>query len=181
MNNPSILSVIGDYVHLRRMGREHKGLCPFHAEKTPSFAVNEDKNVFYCFGCGFGGDVFTFIQQIKGVDFKTAARHLGMETYRPHPEDLRRKDEAKTIVQWAYGTSIRLRNILLEIGNQIHTCKLARKEPYADREFIVWHEAALMRQWAILCDLDDDLNNPKTAIELWAQREDIEHLVEMIA
>ena len=59
----SILEVVSDYVALKKTGRNHKGLCPFHSEKTPSFMVNEEKQIFHCFGCGEGGDVFTFLMK----------------------------------------------------------------------------------------------------------------------
>lgn len=61
---------------LKRTGKEHKGLCPFHGEKTPSFNVNPEKGIFKCFGCGEGGDVFAFIQRLKGVDFIESVRQL---------------------------------------------------------------------------------------------------------
>ncbi len=72
-----ILEVIGNHVTLRKSGRRHVGLCPFHQEKTPSFSVAADKNVYHCFGCGVGGDVFDFVMRHDGVDFQTAARTLG--------------------------------------------------------------------------------------------------------
>ncbi len=52
----SILEVVSDYVALKKTGKNYRGLCPFHAEKTPSFMVNEEKQIFHCFGCGEGGD-----------------------------------------------------------------------------------------------------------------------------
>ncbi|MEI6125500.1 MAG: CHC2 zinc finger domain-containing protein, partial [Pseudomonadota bacterium] len=55
----SIVEVISDYVSLKKIGVNYKGLCPFHGEKTPSFFVNEDKKFFHCFGCGLSGDVIT--------------------------------------------------------------------------------------------------------------------------
>ncbi len=72
----SILDVISETVVLKRAGKEYKGLCPFHKEKTPSFNVSTDKEIFKCFGCNEGGDVFTFIQKIKGVNFYEAVRVL---------------------------------------------------------------------------------------------------------
>ena len=57
-----IVTVISDYVSLRKAGTSDKGLCPFHGEKTPSFNVNRDRGFFDCFGCGMGGDVFKFIE-----------------------------------------------------------------------------------------------------------------------
>ncbi|MEA2647480.1 MAG: primase [Chloroflexota bacterium] len=64
-----IVEVINGYVRLQRAGREFKGLCPFHSEKSPSFTVSEEKQVFFCFGCQAGGDMFEFIQKAEGLDF----------------------------------------------------------------------------------------------------------------
>jgi len=71
-----ILSVIGDYVSLRKRGRNWVGLCPFHSEKTPSFTVSPEKAMFYCFGCNAGGNVFTFLMQIENMTFQEALRNL---------------------------------------------------------------------------------------------------------
>lgn len=72
-----LYSVIADYVDLKKQGANYHGCCPFHTEKTPSFTVPVGKDWYYCFGCGAGGDVFDFIQDIEGVDFKTAKSILG--------------------------------------------------------------------------------------------------------
>ena len=63
----NIVQVVQDYVPLRKVGRTYKGLCPFHAEKTPSFHVDPDKGFFHCFGCGAGGDVFEFLERHEKV------------------------------------------------------------------------------------------------------------------
>lgn len=72
----SIVEVIGDYVTLKRSGANFLGLCPFHGEKTPSFNVNPAKEIFHCFGCGAGGDVFSFVMKIEGINFPEALRKL---------------------------------------------------------------------------------------------------------
>lgn len=64
-----IVDVISQYVHLKRSGRNYFGLCPFHNEKSPSFSVSPDKQIFHCFGCGVGGNVITFVSQIEGLNF----------------------------------------------------------------------------------------------------------------
>jgi len=74
-----IVQFVGRYVTLRRSGSRYWGLCPFHGEKTASFQVNEDKQIFYCFGCGAGGDVFAFRMRQEGLDFPDAVRALGRE------------------------------------------------------------------------------------------------------
>ena len=72
-----IVAVIGTHVQLRKAGRNWKGLCPFHGEKTPSFNVQPDKGFFHCFGCQKHGDVFTFVMEIEGKSFVEAAEQLG--------------------------------------------------------------------------------------------------------
>lgn len=71
-----IVDLVGSYVNLKRAGTAFKGLCPFHKEKTPSFTVNPQRQSFHCFGCGKGGDVFTFVMEIENSDFMGAARLL---------------------------------------------------------------------------------------------------------
>ncbi|MFN2582823.1 MAG: DNA primase [Candidatus Dormibacteria bacterium] len=71
-----IVDVIGGYVQLQRSGREFKGLCPFHAEKTPSFTVSQERQVWYCFGCQQGGDLFAFVERIERTDFRQALELL---------------------------------------------------------------------------------------------------------
>ncbi|WP_265460182.1 DNA primase [Enterococcus sp. HY326] len=68
----NIVEVIGQYVQLKKSGKNYLGLCPFHNEKSPSFSVAEDKQIFHCFGCGKGGNVFGFIQEIEGLSFPEA-------------------------------------------------------------------------------------------------------------
>ena len=71
-----IVQVISSYVKLTPRSRSHFGLCPFHSEKTPSFSVNAEMQIFYCFGCGAGGDVFRFVQQYEKIDFLEALKML---------------------------------------------------------------------------------------------------------
>ena len=72
----SIVEVVSDYVTLKKTGRNYSGLCPFHSEKTPSFTVNEEKGVFYCFGCQAGGDVFKFMMLYDGLTFPESIERL---------------------------------------------------------------------------------------------------------
>lgn len=71
-----IIEVIGGQTNLKKTGRIFKGLCPFHQEKTPSFTVDPDKRLYHCFGCGVGGDVFTFIREVDALTFGEAAERL---------------------------------------------------------------------------------------------------------
>ncbi|MBI3783975.1 MAG: DNA primase [Deltaproteobacteria bacterium] len=72
----SIVELISGYVTLRKAGRNHLGLCPFHAEKTPSFTVSEERGLFHCFGCGAGGTVFTFLMKANRIEFRDAVEQL---------------------------------------------------------------------------------------------------------
>lgn len=91
----NIVDVVGEYVPLKKTGANHKGLCPFHNESTPSFSVSETKQFYYCFGCGQGGDVFSFIQNIEGIEFPEALRLLaqkaGVELRQFSPKDHNKK------------------------------------------------------------------------------------------
>lgn len=71
--------MVGRYVRLQKKGRRHVGLCPFHSEKTPSFGVSPDKQLYHCFGCQAGGDVIDFVKRIEGVEFIEAIRQLAAE------------------------------------------------------------------------------------------------------
>lgn len=79
INGANIVDVINRYVSLTRAGANYKGLCPFHGEKSPSFVVSPQKQIFKCFGCGVGGDVITFIKEIEHVDFIEAAKILAKD------------------------------------------------------------------------------------------------------
>lgn len=82
-----MVDVAGSYVQLRRRGRTYTGLCPFHSEKTPSFVVYPETQSFYCFGCGAGGDVITFIKKINNVDYVEAVKTLASRAGMPLPEE----------------------------------------------------------------------------------------------
>ncbi|MDD2656066.1 MAG: DNA primase [Patescibacteria group bacterium] len=71
-----VVDLIGEYVQLKPAGINHKGLCPFHHEKSPSFMVNRERQSWHCFGCAKGGDIFTFVQEIEGMEFREALKYL---------------------------------------------------------------------------------------------------------
>ncbi len=71
-----IVEVVSGYTELRRRGARHLGLCPFHEERTPSFSVDQTNNLYYCFGCQAGGDVFNFLEEKEGLDFRQAVEQL---------------------------------------------------------------------------------------------------------
>jgi DNA primase len=95
----NILEVVSDYVSLKKAGKHYRGLCPFHSEKTPSFMVNEEKQIFHCFGCGSGGDVFAFLMKIGNFSFPQAleelARRYGVTLARREPSSAQKKEMAR--------------------------------------------------------------------------------------
>ena len=82
-----IEQIIGSYVNLRRRGRALSGLCPFHSEKSPSFTVYPENQSFYCFGCGAGGDVISFIRRIENLDYMESIRFLAQRAGMQVPEE----------------------------------------------------------------------------------------------
>src|SRR3954469_8751418 len=96
-----MVELVGGRTDLRRVGTRWTGLCPFHDERTPSFSVNAEEKLYYCFGCGEGGDAFKFVQQTEGLDFQEAvellAERSGVQVERqdddPRAEQRRRRRE----------------------------------------------------------------------------------------
>jgi DNA primase len=93
-----IVEIIGQYVALKRGGRNFKGLCPFHQEKTPSFTVHPEKQIFHCFGCGAGGDVFSFLMRFENMSFPEALRRLAERAHivLPVPRDNRQESSGES-------------------------------------------------------------------------------------
>jgi DNA primase len=89
-----IVDVISTYVQLNKKGNTYFGLCPFHNEKTPSFSVSSDKQMYYCFGCGAGGNVYTFIMEYENYSFIEAVKHLADRVHITLPT-VKMSDEAK--------------------------------------------------------------------------------------
>lgn len=127
----SILEVVSDYVSLKKTGRNHKGLCPFHSEKTPSFMVNEEKQIFHCFGCSEGGDVFAFLMKAGHFTFPEAAKELakryGINLPRLELSPLQKKEMAK-------------REVLFRINqlasDYFHDLLMRKKEGEAGRNYL---------------------------------------------
>lgn len=95
----NIIDIVGDYVKLTKAGANWKGLCPFHQEKTPSFTVNEEKQIYHCFGCAKGGDVLSFVMEIESMDFRESLELLagkaGIELSGGHADGAHRELKAR--------------------------------------------------------------------------------------
>lgn len=125
-----IVDVIGSYLPLKRAGANFVALCPFHKEKTPSFNVNPHRQIFHCFGCGKGGDVFSFVKEYESLDFVEAVKRLA--------------DRAKIPLEYEQGAgqqeSKHLKDTLLQIHEQIaqrwHNCLLNEAAGQVARDYL---------------------------------------------
>ena len=88
----SIEEIVSEYVPLKRKGRRAWGLCPFHNEKTPSFSVDAETQLFYCFGCHKGGSVIQFVMEMERLDFQEAVKLLAERAHLPLPEGAPKAD-----------------------------------------------------------------------------------------
>lgn len=93
----NILELASQYTTFKKAGRRHVGLCPFHSEKTPSFTLDDEKQLFHCFGCGAGGDVFTLVMEKENLSFPEAVRYLAEKYNIPLPERRRLSPQYKKL------------------------------------------------------------------------------------
>lgn len=121
-----LVDLIGRHVHLKKAGRNFVGLCPFHSEKTPSFNVNVERQIYHCFGCGEGGNAITFLMQHENLTFPEAARTLARELGIEVPEH-EAPGEA--------GLTERLR-AANELAQDLYAEALARPQAEAAREYL---------------------------------------------
>lgn len=182
-DRPSILEIVSSYVDLRRAGKEYIGSCLFHAEKTPSFSVNEEKSLFYCHGCHEGGDTIRFIEKIEGLTFTQALAHLGL-TDQPKSTRMKIKKRervrqaSRNLATWALSVSESIGTKMREIGQRAHIAQKILKEfPETDERLLQATIERATREGEILSTLEEDLLDPTQTATLWEDREAIERLV----
>lgn len=119
-NRTDIVEVVSSYLPLKRSGGNHQGLCPFHQEKSPSFNVNEPRQIFHCFGCGVGGNVFSFLMRMEGLSFPEAVKRLGervgieVEETPDSPAEIRRRELSEQLLKINEAACSFYHRILLE-------------------------------------------------------------------
>lgn len=152
LSRVDIVEIIGETVTLEHKGKNYRGLCPFHKENTPSFNVNQEKQLFYCFGCNTGGDIFTFVMKHNNVSFKMAGEMLaaraGLATHKTSWADMQRIQAAKLKRKQEKGVTDKLRK-----GINDEYLRLCNIEQWSHKilKFVV-NEDGLNRpavQWAL--------------------------------
>ncbi len=113
----SVVDVVGDTVSLKKAGTTYKGLCPFHGEKTPSFVVTPHRESWHCFGCGLGGDIFSFVMQRDGVSFPEALRTLATRAGVEIDEHTKREDAHKARLRQVLDHAISFYHLVLTRSN----------------------------------------------------------------
>ncbi len=171
VNKPSIVSVVGQRVLLRRSGKEYRGLCPFHSEKTPSFYVNEEKGRYHCFGCQASGDVIDFVMRTEGLSFPETTRALGIASQRRVKPALTvaRKRAAELASKWVNEQRAKLNVLIAERYEQ---------RDLAD-EIGDFQQAEMFdRELVMLRGFYDALGYPRGAAETLASRTAIEEITD---
>ena len=116
-NKLSVVEVVGETVSLKKAGTTYKGLCPFHGEKTPSFVVTPQRETWHCFGCGLGGDIFSFVMQRDSVTFPEALRTLAQRAGVEIDERTKREDAHKARLRQVLDSAIAFYHAVLTASN----------------------------------------------------------------
>src|SRR6476661_4045491 len=116
-NKLSVVEVVGETVSLKKAGTTYKGLCPFHGEKTPSFVVTPQRETWHCFGCGLGGDIFSFVMQRDSVTFPEALRTLAQRAGVEIDERTRHEDAHRARLRGVLDSAIAFYHAVLTSSN----------------------------------------------------------------
>ena len=138
----SITEVLGDFIQLKKAGVNYKAVCPFHSEKTPSFIVSPAKQVWHCFGCGLGGDIFEFIKQIENVEFSEALRILanraGVELKKPTAEQIQVAEKKDVLYEINQQAANYFSKVLWESNAGQEALEYLRKRGLTDQTIKNW-------------------------------------------
>jgi DNA primase len=160
-----VVEVIGAYLQLKRAGNTFRALCPFHKEKTPSFHVNPQRQIFHCFGCGEGGDVFQFVMKYENVDFGAAARILAQRAgVRLEFEESGRERQPGGIEKDA------LLRIHEDVAQFYHRCLLDETHGAAARKYLAGRELSLENAQDFLIGYAPDRWD---SLLLWAEKKKV--------
>ncbi|PIY93387.1 MAG: DNA primase [Candidatus Magasanikbacteria bacterium CG_4_10_14_0_8_um_filter_32_14] len=152
-NKIDVVDLIGEYIQLKPAGVNHKGLCPFHHEKSPSFMVNRERQSWHCFGCAKGGDIFSFVQEIEGMEFREALKYLAdkagvqlTNTFKNEAESSL-KNRLKNI---NYDASHFFYNFLLKMESAKDARDYLQKRGLTQDTIDNWQIGFVLEQWDLL-------------------------------
>lgn len=143
-----IESVVGSYIKLDKLGTKWKACCPFHTEKTPSFQVDPDKGFYYCFGCHKGGDIFSFVQEIEGLDFNEAKKMLAERAGVPLEEYKTDKPNRTTILREIMDSAAKFYEVGLRTNKEVVDYLLSRG--MTKQTMIDWRVGYAVKGWGNL-------------------------------
>jgi len=148
-----IVDFVSEYVQLKPAGVNHKGLCPFHHEKTPSFMVNRERQSWHCFGCSKGGDIFSFVQEIEGMEFVEALRLLAERAGVPltfRSEDAGQSSQRTRIKDINVAAARFWHNFLLRMPQSKAALDYLHKRGLKDETIEAWMIGFIPEQWDLL-------------------------------
>lgn len=151
-----IVEVVSSYLPLKRSGANYLGCCPFHQEKTPSFNVNAPRQIFHCFGCGVGGNVFTFLMRMEGLSFPEAVKRLGekagitVEETPVTPADRQRRDQRERLYRINEAATLFYHRLLLEDAGGAPARRYLRQRGYEGEVVRAFRLGFAPDQWEAL-------------------------------
>lgn len=151
-----ISDVVGRYVHLTKQGHSFKGLCPFHSEKTPSFYVSPEKNIYKCFGCGKGGTSINFVMEMENCSFVEAVRQLAEEagiavTWEAGPQEPTREQQERTVLEDAHELAAKVyHHILKNMGEGKAALEYLRGRGFTDEMIDGFRIGYVPNSWDLL-------------------------------
>jgi DNA primase len=167
LDKPDIVTVLeNEGLQLKQRGKDFWGLCPFHDEKTPSFKVNPDRQLYYCFSCHEHGDIISAIQKLKGVSFKNTLEYLGISNGRrvkPDPVKSRAREIRKQYEAWKHEYCLHLADMLRQFDR--------KKTTFTDTDQV--EQCATLYHQATTWELDYSIltaNDEKMKFELFRER-----------
>lgn len=138
----SITDVLGEYIELKKAGTNYKAVCPFHSEKTPSFMVSPAKQVWHCFGCGLGGDIFEFVKQIENIEFsealKTLAHRAGVVLRQPTEEQIKQVERKDVLIGINLAAAQYFAHVLWESNAGAEALDYLRRRGLSDQTIKNW-------------------------------------------
>ncbi len=157
-NRVDIVELVSSYLPLKRSGGNHQGLCPFHQEKTPSFNVNEPRQIFHCFGCGVGGNVFSFLMRMEGLSFPEAVKRLGervgieVEETPDSPAEVRRREAYEQLLKINDTACAFYHNTLLEAPAGAPARRYLRQRGYEGETVRAFRLGFAPERWEALAE-----------------------------